>query len=501
MNRGAAPAGIDTLRGELQALGHRTAALALSEERWALAILGNQDGIWDWDSQSGQVFFSDRWKSMLGYEAAEIGNQIDEWLTRVHPQDLDDVMQQLRRHLQGEAAVYECEHRMRHKDGRYLWMLARGQAQWDAAGAEQRMTGSLNDVTDRRLAQEALRDQTEELNTILNLSPDGFVSFDRAGHVKYLSPAFSQMTGRTIAELQGLDEAAFWAALAGKQEETTPRSGPPRRLLELTEPTRRVLDISQRLSQAATVSQILCFRDVTHEAEVDRFKTEFLSTAAHELRTPLASIYGFAELLLTQALDEASRSEFINVIFTQSQQMSSLLNELLDLVRIEARGGKDMSLVRIDARTLVQQVASSLRLPPGRAMPTIETNTSAPFLRVDPGKTQQAIANVLSNAYKYSPDGGVVKVRIEARQGAGDKPMIGICISDPGIGMQPEQTNRIFERFYRADKSGKIPGTGLGMSIVKELIELQHGSVSVQSVPGKGTSVCLLLPADTEPHA
>ena len=149
----------------------------------------------------------------------------------------------------------------------------------------------------------------------------------------------------------------------------------------------------------------------------------------------------------------------------------------------------------------MQQVASSLRLPPGRAMPTIETNTSAPFLRVDPGKTQQAIANVLSNAYKYSPDGGVVKVRIEARQGAGDKPMIGICISDPGIGMQPEQTNRIFERFYRADKSGKIPGTGLGMSIVKELIELQHGSVSVQSVPGKGTSVCLLLPADTEPHA
>jgi PAS domain S-box-containing protein len=502
MTSGAPSTGIDTLRGELQALSHRTAALALSEERWALAILGNQDGIWDWDSQSGQVFFSDRWKSMLGYEGAEIGDQIDEWLTRIHPQDLDDVMQQFRRHLQSEAQAYECEHRMRHKDGHYLWVLARGQAQWDAAGAVQRMTGSFTDVTERRLAQDALRDQTEELNTILNLSPDGFVSFGRAGHVKYLSPAFTQMTGLDFAQLKGLDEADFWTALAGGEEQkTAPQPGLPRRLLELTRPTRRVLDVSQRLSPAATVSQILCFRDVTHETEVDRFKTEFLSTAAHELRTPLASIYGFSELLLTQPLNEANRSEFLNIIFTQSQQMSALLNELLDLSRIEARGGKDLALVRIDARTLVQQVTASLQLPTGRAMPVVEKPASALFLRVDAAKTQQAIANVLSNAYKYSPDGGIVQIRIEANQVAGDKPMIGICISDPGIGMQPEQTSRIFERFYRVDKSGKIPGTGLGMSIVKELVELQQGSVSVRSVPGQGTTVCLLLPADTGPIA
>ena len=209
MTASAPPTGINTLRGELQALSKRTAALAISEERWALAILGNKDGIWDWNSQTGQVFFSDHWKSMLGYQPAEIGDQIDEWLTRVHPQDLDDVMQQLRRHLQGETDVYECEHRLRCKDGHYLWILARGQAQWDADGTVLRMTGSHNDVTERRLAQDALRDQTEEFNTILNLSPDGFVSFDQAGRIKYLSPAFTQMTHLELAQLQGLDEDAF----------------------------------------------------------------------------------------------------------------------------------------------------------------------------------------------------------------------------------------------------------------------------------------------------
>ena len=495
MTASAPPTGINTLRGELQALSKRTAALAISEERWALAILGNKDGIWDWNSQTGQVFFSDHWKSMLGYQPAEIGDQIDEWLTRVHPQDLDDVMQQLRRHLQGETDVYECEHRLRCKDGHYLWILARGQAQWDADGTVLRMTGSHNDVTERRLAQDALRDQTEEFNTILNLSPDGFVSFDQAGRIKYLSPAFTQMTHLELAQLQGLDEDAFWFALAGPPEEAS-LPGKPRRLLKINEPTPRVLEVSQRFSQGATVSQILCFRDVTHETEVDRFKTEFLSTAAHELRTPLASINGFAELLRTQTLDEASRREFLDVIFAQSQQMSSLLNELLDLCRIEAGGAKELTLTRVAAQDLVQQVLTSLQLPPGRAMPVIEGPADTLVVHVDPGKTQRVIANVLSNAYKYSPGGGAVQVRIEADPGADHKPMVGIHITDHGIGMPPDQVDRVFERFYRADKSGKIPGTGLGMSIVKELVELQHGRVSVHSTEGMGTTVSLLLPVD-----
>ena len=501
MTLNAPPTGIDTLRGELQALSHRTAALAVNEERWALAILGNQDGIWDWNSQTGQVYFSDRWKAMLGYQASEIGDQIDEWLSRVHPDELDQVMQGIERHLRGEDELYESEHRLRHKDGHYLWILARGQAQWDADGTVLRITGSHNDVTERHLTQEALHDQTAELNTILNLSPDGFVSFDPSGRVKYLSPAFTQMTGLELAQLQGHDEAAFWSALGGQENEAAQSPDKPRRQLEISHPARRVLDVKQRFSQAAAVSQILCFRDVTHETEVDRFKTEFLATAAHELRTPLAIIYGFAEILLTPGFDEASRNEFLGIILAQSKQMSVLLNELLDLARIEARGAQDMAPTRISAETLVQQVLTGLQLPPQRTMPVVTGPASDLFLRVDPGKAQQAISNVLSNAYKYSPDGGAVQIRIEAERVTQDRPMVGIYISDQGIGMQPEQSRRIFERFYRADKSGRIPGTGLGMSIVKELVELHQGSVNVHSVPGQGTVIGLLLPADIDPQA
>ncbi|MGI9133729.1 MAG: sensor histidine kinase, partial [Rhodoferax sp.] len=118
------------------------------------------------------------------------------------------------------------------------------------------------------------------------------------------------------------------------------------------------------------------------------------------------------------------------------------------------------------------------------------------YCRADEGKLRQIILNVLSNAYKYSSQqGGDVLIRPAAPVLAESGPLVGIVIEDHGMGMQPEQVERVFERFYRADKSGAIPGTGLGMSIVKELIELLHGKINIDSTPGAGTVVTLYFPA------
>jgi signal transduction histidine kinase len=117
----------------------------------------------------------------------------------------------------------------------------------------------------------------------------------------------------------------------------------------------------------------------------------------------------------------------------------------------------------------------------------------------DDKKARQAILNVLSNAYKYSPAGGTVEIELLARTPAGEAAQVGIRVLDHGIGMTPEQQARIFERFYRADTSGKIPGTGLGMSIVDEIIALLGGTVEISSKPGGGTTVTLWLPAATQP--
>ena len=385
--------------------------------------------------------------------------------------------------------------------------------------------GFARDISDRREAETRLRDRTEQLNAIFDLSPDGFVSFDAGRRVKYASPAFFRMTGLTQADIVGLDEGAFaervrreclpgspfpgFAALrASRKAGIAPGTDPgaaeegssSRYLIELGGVGKRVLEVGIRLSQAETVSQILYFRDVTHETEVDRLKSEFLSTAAHELRTPMASIYGFTELLLNQNFEPEEQRDFLETIFKQSELMVSIVNELLDLARIEARRGKDFVIEHLPVRDVLREVVAGFKPPAGRDVPLMQHCDAPALIRADRKKLMQAISNVLSNAYKYSPGGGPVGVELLDPERSGGSPdaealsLFGIRITDVGIGMTREQLARVCERFYRADTSGKIPGTGLGMSIVKEIIDLLEGRIDIASQPDQGTQVTLWLP-------
>jgi len=486
-------------------------ALKASEERWQLAMSGANDGIWDWEPASGRVYFSERWKTMLGYSGAEIGSTVEEWTSRIHADDLAPTMAEVQRHLRGETEFYQSEHRLRCRNGEYKWILDRGRAQFDGQGRPLRMAGSHTDISARRAAEAVIQDRTEQLNVIFELSPDGFISFDAARRVKYVSPAFSRMTGLDEAAMIGLDEAGFSARLAGICVPEARFSGiaslgatgtgtmERHQTIELAGPGKRVLQVGLRPSQAETVSQILYCRDITHETAVDRLKSEFLSTAAHELRSPMTSIYGFTELLLQQEFDEVTRLDFLGTIYRQSELMISIINELLDLSRIEARRGKDFTIVAVDLRHLLHQVVAGFKTPGGRPSPTEPAAAAALWVRADRKKLIQAVSNVISNAYKYSAGGAVEIDLLPVAGGPELPPRIGIRITDHGIGMTPEQLARVCERFYRADISGKIPGTGLGMSIVKEIIELHGGELELASKPGAGTAVTLWLPGPQLP--
>lgn len=490
-------------------------ALEQSEQRWQVAISGSKDGIWDWDIPTGRVFFSERWKEMLGYRPEELAGAYQEWASRVHPDDLPRVEAEIQRHLHGETDFFQSEFRMRHKDGSEKWILSRASALFDESGRVIRMSGSHTDITERRAADEALRDRTLQLDAIFSLSPDGFISFDRERRIKYVNPAFRRMTGLEDGELLGLDEANFTAIMAEHCSASMAFPGldnlredlaritpekPRRRLIELVIPSRRILEIGLRQSYAATVAQILYCRDVTYETAVDQMKSEFLSTAAHELRTPMASILGFSELLLTRAFDESTRMDLLETIHKQSELMASILNELLDLARIEARRGKDFVFEQLDLGDLLLEGVSVYSPPSGRSKPTLQLYGEDIKVRADPKKLLQVISNILSNAYKYSPKGGEVSVQSLPMVQVDGHWMAGFSITDQGIGMTPSQLDRVCERFYRADTSGKIPGTGLGMSIVKEIIELHHGRVEISSQLGEGSRVRILLPVCKTPN-
>ena len=356
-----------------------------------------------------------------------------------------------------------------------------------------------------------LREHVDQLNAIFDLSPDGFVTFDGDRRVKYVSPAFTDLTGLAEHKVVGLNEAGFSNALsllclpharfpgfaalrASLMVEVAEPPRAPRQVIELAHVSKRVLELGLRESASEGVSQILYFRDITHEVEVERMKSDFLSTAAHELRTPMANIYGFAEVLLKQKVSAADRKEFLGIIFSQSELMASILNELLDLARIEARQGKDFVIETTSVQDLVADVVGSFKWPAGRQAPGLLAPELPVFITADRKKAAQAITNVLSNAYKYSSSQGLVNIIVEKWAGT-----VAIQITDQGIGMTPEQVRRIGERFYRADASGKVPGTGLGMSIAKEIMTLHHGSLVVESEHGRGTAITLLFPISPSP--
>ena len=476
-------------------------------QRCWLAVLGSNDGVWDWNFKKEEVYFSDRWKSMLGYLPDDIGSSLEEWRSRVHPDDRDMVIQAIQQHLAGETDHYCIEYRMRHKWGYYLWILDRGRGQFDDSGMPVRMAGTYTDVSERRHAEEAVHNMSEELQTILNLSPDGFVAFDRQGKVKYSTLAFEELTRLGAKQVHDLHEDQFWELMASlsKPQSTvgnveTLRNNLDqiktlrRSLIELEAPAGRVLSVKQRTSGASTIAKILCFRDVSHEIEVDRMKTEFLSTAAHELRSPLASIFGFSELLLEED-DPATCKEFTRIVYQQAQAMIDLLNEMLDLARIEARRQTDFVFASVSAKDLVQEVVDGFMLPAGREAPHLEVATDSLFVRVDVKKASQVILNVLSNAYKYSPSGGPVTIRLENVPLNEDASEVVIHICDQGVGMNPSEVARVFDRFFRASPSASIPGTGLGMSIVKEIMTVLDGRIQIDSQPGAGTCVALYLPS------
>jgi len=353
-----------------------------------------------------------------------------------------------------------------------------------------------------------MQEHADQLGAIFALSPDGFVSFDAAGAVSWVSPAFGRLTGLDATEALGLDEAAFARLFAARclgpgagfpsfeeLHKLEAGIGRPRRrcVVEVEHPARRTLELALRRGDGRTLSRVLHLRDVTIESEVDQMKSEFLSTAAHELRTPMASIYGFSELMMHRRLAPERQQEVISTIYRQTGLMIAIVNELLDLARIEARRGKDFVIETLDLHALVSEVVHDFKPPDDRAPASLARPAIDLAVKADRGKLVQALGNILSNAYKYSPGGGDVELDF-VHDDEGGAPRVGVRVRDHGMGMTPEQLARVCERFYRADASGSIPGTGLGMAIVKEIVELLGGSLALESRVAEGTVVTLWLP-------
>ena len=351
----------------------------------------------------------------------------------------------------------------------------------------ERMGRLLGDSNRARESAEArLTERNQELSTILSLSPDGLVSFDAAGIVSETNPAFLEMTGWSRDELIGHPRAEFWSRLAAQGAAPEPETGIPA-ILRLQHPRPLVLEC--RVVGATGGAEVAYFRDVTRADELDRTKSRFLATAAHELRTPIAVITGYTEFLEDSEPPARQRREILATMRRHGDQITGIVTELLDLARIEARAGRDFTLLRQPLAPVVRDFVGTFRIGDDARVPLLAGDVGDAEAVFDADKFTQALGNVLSNACKYSPPGSPVTVQLVEADAE-----VGVQVRDQGEGMDDEVLRRVFERFYRGESAAGVPGSGLGMSIVKEIMDIHGGRVGIVSRPGHGTTVTLWLP-------
>jgi PAS domain S-box-containing protein len=473
------------------------------EEIRKLALVASRtdNGVLVTDEEGRIEWANLAFRRLSGYSAAELKGQRPGHLLQCEQTDSATVAMMRSRLQAGEGFTAELLNRAR--DGRLYWITIDVQPVRGPKGNITNFISVQRDVTRRREQEEQLARLTAERNTILELSPDAFLAFDEHGAYVYSNPAASQLLGLSAEALATMRESTIDTLIAGRA--ISPQAPIPAGeladgasdVIRLDRPRvtlRRAVRLVRGPDGLAS-GRVVYLQDITREAELDRMRSEFLATAAHELRTPMSSIHGFSELMLTRDLDAATQREVAETIHNQSGLIVRMVTELLDLERIASgAAGTEIRVRELPFLPVVRRVIDGFLFQDDPRRIEFENGLGDGIIALfDEDKLSQALMNVLSNAFKYSRSrGGPIRVAL-ARRHRRERDEIGLIVRDDGIGMTPEQAAHIFDRFYRADPDSGVSGTGLGMTLVKEIIEAMDGSVDIASRLGHGTTVTLWL--------
>jgi signal transduction histidine kinase/ABC-type amino acid transport substrate-binding protein len=360
------------------------------------------------------------------------------------------------------------------------------------------------------------RHESEDRKALFVMNPNATVVIDNNGIVSNINPAFSRMFHVNESILIGLTELELDCFI---QEKCT---GDDQYIATSSLPINAELKSKQTVASInnhelsftiecggikviarsyvdcniSRISRIIHFQDITERSIVDRMKSEFIATAAHELRTPMTTIFGFIEILKDIPLDVETQKEMISTVHVQAKLMINLLNEVLDMAKMEAQAANLYHMDHQPIGPILEALTETFIPPDNRKKVALEISPHLPEVNIDKAKIEQAIKNALSNAYKFSPKDDEIKMQVTEVLHK-DESKILISIQDRGIGMTSDELKRIYEKFYRADQSGNIPGTGLGMAIMKDIIDYHGGEIVINSEYGVGTTINIYLPVIT----
>ena len=340
--------------------------------------------------------------------------------------------------------------------------------------------------------------ERDKLNTLFLHMTDGVAAFTTEGKLIHMNPATENMLGVRMEDDLTFDEMFADLDMMGSDETAM-------RTFLTSEITRfgRVLSVTLAPYGAldGEGGVIAVIHDITEQRRLDDARREFVANVSHELRTPLTNIRSYTETLLDAAGDIPldTEKQFLGVISSESERMARIVTDLLTLSKLDY-GRMELRMTRFSLGDMLKNVANAMKLTAedsGHEL-TVDTPDDLPQIVGDRERIEQVVVNILSNAVKYTPSGG--HIRLSARELSGNR--VRITVEDDGVGIPAADVPRLFERFYRVDKarSRAAGGTGLGLAIAKEIVEQHEGKIALASEYGKGTTVTITLPTDLTPN-
>ncbi len=515
--------------------------LKKSEERFDLAMKASNDGLYDWNLVTNEVYYSTRWKTILGYEENELPNDLSTWENLSHNEEKEASLAKLNDATKNRITHYGVEFRMKHKLGHWVNVLSRAELVYNEEGKVIRAVGTHADLTDQKKAEKNLKEAlknaresehqlklvNEEVNnknifiqTILDNLPIGVAlnNID-GGDATYMNEKFEEIYGWSSEEITNI--SSFFEKVYPDEEYRNQmiarimsdiKSGDPEKLhwenifITRKDKSKRVIN-SANISLVEQNTMISTVMDITNLHEIqndllhakekaeesDRLKSAFLANMSHEIRTPMNGILGFADILKQPGLTGSEQLAYIDVIERSGHRMLNIINNIVDISKIES-GQMEAHITETNINEQIEFIYTFFKTEAEQKGIQLKMNNSLHSsevnIRTDREKLYAILTNLVKNAIKYSNEG-----RIEFGYTL-KKSDLQFYVKDTGIGISPDRQEAIFERFIQADIADKmaLQGAGLGLTISRAYVEMLGGKIWVESELGKHSKFYFTIP-------
>jgi len=487
-------------------------------KQFDLALKGSKDGIWDINLVTNQAYISPRWKEMFGFGEGSIIWSYENWLHLIHPDDKQQVVENLREFTETGNGASEMEYRMRHANGHYIWVLSRSAVEKDLTGKPVRVGGSNTDITERKINEQVLAENEFQYRNLVNNLREVVFESDTDGKITFLNQSWEQFTGYTLVESLGRNGRDFLSpsALPHIQPILERMSNSPHVYTnvelqylhksgksvwaevktkhivgqnnEIIGSTGTIVDISERKKAEGDIA-----RAIEKEKELVELRSRFILMASHEFRTPLATIQSSLDLLriYLRTADKTLRQmceKHFEKMGTEIHRVGDLMNDILLLGKMQAGKTKlQLNVVSID-ELIIQLLADHYSSGPDQRIPTLKQFGQSKPISIDEQLIIHCLMNLLSNALKFSVGKASPEITLRFK-----RKKLEISVRDYGIGIHASDKKRVFEPFFRGSNVSQTPGTGLGLVVVKEFIDLHDGKIHFNSHRDGGTTFILEL--------